>query len=40
MAAAVALHHFRGFVGHDGLNGRLEFKLTEQRQRYRLNYLS
>jgi hypothetical protein len=35
-----ALHHFRGLVGHDGLNSRLEFELTEQRQRYRLNYLS
>ncbi|GAA3703995.1 DUF2835 family protein [Oceanisphaera sediminis] len=36
----VALHHFRSFVGHDGLNGRFEIELTEQRQLHRLHRLS
>ncbi len=34
------LHHFRAFVGHDGLNGRFEIELTEQRQLHRLSRLS
>ncbi|OIN04340.1 DUF2835 family protein [Oceanisphaera psychrotolerans] len=36
----VALHHFRAFVGHDGLNGRFEIELTEQHRLHRLSRLS
>lgn len=28
----VALHHFRTFVSHDGLNGRFEIELTSDHQ--------
>ncbi|GHA29350.1 hypothetical protein GCM10007082_31770 [Oceanisphaera arctica] len=40
MRLQVALHHFRSFVGHDGLNGRFEIELTEQHQLHRLSRLA
>ncbi|MFD1006798.1 MULTISPECIES: DUF2835 family protein [Oceanisphaera] len=36
----VSLHHFRPFVGHDGLNGRFEIELTPEQQLHRLSRLS
>ena len=36
----VALHHFRSFVGHDGLNGRFEIELNAEQQLHRLSRLS
>ncbi|MBL1377266.1 DUF2835 family protein [Zobellella iuensis] len=35
----VALHHFRSFVGHDGLNGYFEIELNEQNRLHRLSRL-
>lgn len=36
----VALHHFRTFVGHDGLNGRFEIELTAEHKLARISRLS
>ncbi|WP_445398683.1 DUF2835 family protein [Zobellella sp. An-6] len=35
----LALHHFRGFVGHDGLNGYFEIELDGQNKLQRLSRL-
>lgn len=35
----VALHHFRRFVGHDGLNGYFEIELNDQNRLHRLSRL-
>ncbi|NLJ91724.1 MAG: DUF2835 domain-containing protein [Aeromonadales bacterium] len=36
----IALHHFRPFVGHNGLQGRFEIELTNKHQLHQLRQLS